>query len=56
MWEGLLISYVTNATNVTNVFCRILSRRLSQKCSALFPAKAVPLHRISKRAEIESTN
>ena len=30
MWVGLLISYATNATNATFVFCRILSRGLSQ--------------------------
>ena len=28
MWEGLLIFYVTNATNETNVFCLIFMRRL----------------------------
>ena len=40
MWVGLLIFYVTNVTNVTSVFCRILSRRLSQN---------VPLSSIQKQ-------
>ena len=30
MWVGLLIFYVANEANVANVFCRILSRRMSQ--------------------------
>ena len=30
MWGGLLFSYVTFVANVTSVFCRIWSRRLSQ--------------------------
>ena len=48
MWEGLLIFYVTFVANVTVYFAVF--------CGSLFRAKAVPLHRISKRDEIESTN
>ena len=48
MWVGLLIFYVANVANVIKVhfgtFFDILSR-----------AKAVPLHRISKRAETTKT-
>ena len=56
---GLLIFYVTNETNETNenkcAFCRILRQKtpnFAVFCGSLFRAKAVPLHRISKRAEI----
>ena len=52
---GLLIFYVANVANVANViqvhfaaFCGTFA----VFCGRLSPAKAVPLHRISKRAEI----
>ena len=51
----LLIFYVANVANVANViqvhfvaFCDTFVAF----CDSLFRAKAVPLHRISKRAEI----
>ena len=45
---GLLIFYVTNETNETNV----INVHFAAFCGRLSRAKAVPLHRISKRAEI----
>ena len=53
MWGvGLLIFYVTNVANVTNV----IQVHFAAFCGSLFRAKAVPLHRISKRAEIPIKN
>ena len=55
MWVGLLIFYVANVANVANViqvhFVHFV-RYFRTFCTILFRAKAVPLHRISKRAEI----
>ena len=48
---GLLIFYVTNETNETNV----INVHFAAFCGRLFHAKAVPLHRISKRAETTKT-
>ena len=45
---GLLIFYVANVANVANV----IQVHFAVFCGRLSPAKAVPLHRISKRAEI----
>lgn len=39
MWWGLLIFYVANVENVASVFCRILSRRLSQNVPLSFLQK-----------------
>ena len=47
MGWGLLIFYVTNVTNETNV----IQVHFVGFSNRLSPAKAVPLHRISKRAE-----
>ena len=52
MWVGLLIFYVTNVTNETNV----INVHFAAFCGSLSRAKAVPLHRISKRAEITKNN
>ena len=53
---GLLIFYVTNETNETNEkqMCILphFAAHFAVFCGRLSPAKAVPLHRISKRAEI----
>ena len=52
---GLLIFYVANVANVANVSKCILSHfatRFVAFYDSLSRAKAVPLHRISKRAEI----
>ena len=51
MWVGLLIFYVTNVTNETNV----IKVHFVGFSNSLFRAKAVPLHRISKRAETTQT-
>ena len=48
---GLLIFYVTNETNETNV----IKVHFGTFCGRLSRAKAVPLHRISKRAETTKT-
>ena len=48
---GLLIFYVTNVTNETNV----INVHFAAFCGRLSRAKAVPLHRISKRAETTKT-
>ena len=48
---GLLIFYVTNETNETNVS----QVHFVGFSNSLFRAKAVPLHRISKRAETTQT-
>ena len=52
---GLLIFYVANVANVANVikvhFVHFV-RYFRTFCTILSRAKAVPLHRISKRAEI----
>ena len=45
---GLLIFYVANVANVANV----IQVHFRTFCTILSHAKAVPLHRISKRAEI----
>ena len=45
---GLLIFYVANVANVANV----IQVHFAAFCGRLSHAKAVPLHRISKRAEI----
>ena len=45
---GLLIFYVANVANVANV----IQVHFAAFCGRLSRAKAVPLHRISKRAEI----
>ena len=42
--------------NETSVFLSHFVPQIVAKCSVMSPAKAVPLHRISKRDEIESTN
>ena len=39
MWVGLLISYVTNVTNETSVFCRILRHILPYFAAASFVQK-----------------
>ena len=52
---GLLIFYVANVANVANVSkCILLDfpTKIVGFSNSLFHAKAVPLHRISKRAEI----
>ena len=56
---GLLIFYVTNETNETNEKQMCILPHFAAKtpnfavfCGSLFRSKAVPLHRISKRAEI----
>ena len=64
---GLLIFYVTNETNETNVrpsksplkgdffilpHFAAKTPNFAVFCGSLFRSKAVPLHRISKRAEI----
>ena len=56
MWGvGLLIFYVANVANVANVSKCILphfAAHFAVFCGRLSREKAVPLHRISKRAEI----
>ena len=55
---GLLIFYVTNVLFVTKVKKCILPHfavHFAAFCGRLSPAKAVPLHRISKRAETTKT-
>ena len=49
---GLLIFYVANVANVANV----IQVHFVAFCDRLSRAKAVPLHRISKRAEISIKN
>ena len=39
MWVGLLIFYVTNVTNVTSVFCRILRHILPYFAAAYLAQK-----------------
>ena len=51
MWVGLLIFYVANAANVANVF----KVHFAAFFDILSRAKAVPLHRTSKRAETTKT-
>ena len=48
---GLLIFYVANVSNVANV----IQVHFGTFCTGLSRAKAVPLHRISKRAETTKT-
>ena len=45
---GLLIFYVADEAHVAHV----IQVHFAVFCGSLSPAKAVPLHRISKRAEI----
>ena len=55
---GLLIFYVANVANVANVSKCILphfAAHFAVFCGRLSHAKAVPLHRISKRAETTKT-
>ena len=49
---GLLIFYVANVANVANV----IQVHFRTFCTILSHAKAVPLHRISKRAETTQTS
>ena len=49
---GLLIFYVANVANVSKCILVHFVPHFGTFCTGLSCAKAVPLHRISKRAEI----